>query len=423
MTQEVIKIRGGQTLKGDVTISGAKNSAVAIIPATLLAQGQVKLDGLPQISDVETLVSLLEDLNIKAHLNGKTLEVDTSEIENAPLPNNKVESLRASYYMMGAMLGRFKKCVIGLPGGCPLGPRPIDQHIKGFKALGAEIDESNDTSMKIEAKELHGANIFLDMVSVGATINIMLAAVHATGQTVIENAAKEPEVVDVANFLNSLGADIKGAGTSTLKINGVDSLHGSEYQIIPDRIEAGTYMCIAAAVGEEITINNIVPKHVEALTVKLKELGVDIQVDGDAEKAIIKRKSSYKNVDIKTLVYPGFATDLQQPITPLLFMADGPSFVTETIYPARFRHVDELKNMGANIEADMETGTATIKPSSLNGAEVYASDLRAGACLIIAGLLAEGVTTIYNVRHIYRGYTDIVKHLKELSANIWTEEV
>lgn len=423
MTQEVIKIRGGQTLKGEVTISGAKNSAVAIIPATLLAQGQVKLDGLPQISDVETLVSLLEDLNIKAQLNGKTLEVDTSEIQNAPLPNNKVESLRASYYMMGAMLGRFKKCVIGLPGGCPLGPRPIDQHIKGFKALGAEIDESNDTSMKIEAKELHGANIFLDMVSVGATINIMLAAVHAKGQTVIENAAKEPEVVDVANFLNSLGANIKGAGTSTLKINGVKDLHGSEYQIIPDRIEAGTYMCIAAAVGEEITINNIVPKHVEALTVKLKELGVDIEIDGDAEKAIIKRKPMYKNVDIKTLVYPGFATDLQRPITPLLFMADGPSFVTETIYPARFRHVDELKHMGANIDADMQTGTATIKPSTLNGADVYASDLRAGACLIIAGLLAEGITTIYNVRHIYRGYTDIVTHLKTLGADIWTEEV
>ncbi|MDY4022964.1 UDP-N-acetylglucosamine 1-carboxyvinyltransferase [Staphylococcus borealis] len=423
MTQEVIKIRGGQTLKGEVTISGAKNSAVAIIPATLLAQGQVKLDSLPQISDVETLVSLLEDLNIKAQLNGKTLEVDTSEIQNAPLPNNKVESLRASYYMMGAMLGRFKKCVIGLPGGCPLGPRPIDQHIKGFKALGAEIDESNDTSMKIEAKELHGANIFLDMVSVGATINIMLAAVHAKGQTVIENAAKEPEVVDVANFLNSLGANIKGAGTSTLKINGVKDLHGSEYQIIPDRIEAGTYMCIAAAVGEEITINNIVPKHVEALTVKLKELGVDIEIDGDAEKAVIKREPMYKNVDIKTLVYPGFATDLQQPITPLLFMADGPSFVTETIYPARFRHVDELKQMGANIDADMQTGTATIKPSTLNGADVYASDLRAGACLIIAGLLAEGITTIYNVRHIYRGYTDIVTHLKTLGADIWTEEV
>lgn len=423
MSQEVIKIRGGQPLKGEVTISGAKNSAVAIIPATLLAQGQVKIDGLPQISDVETLVSLLEDLNIKTNLNGKTLEVDTSEIKNAPLPNNKVESLRASYYMMGAMLGRFKKCVIGLPGGCPLGPRPIDQHIKGFKALGAEIDESSDTSMKIEAKELHGANIFLDMVSVGATINIMLAAVHAKGQTTIENAAKEPEVVDVANFLNSLGANIKGAGTSTLKISGVEELHGAEYQVIPDRIEAGTYMCIAAACGEEVTIKNIVPKHLEALTVKLNELGVDIDIDDDKEQIVIKGKSSYKNVDIKTLVYPGFATDLQQPITPLLFMTDGPSFVTETIYPARFRHVEELKNMGASIEADTSTGTATIKPSKLQGAEVYASDLRAGACLIIAGLLAEGVTTIYNVKHIYRGYTDIVKHLKDLGADIWTEQV
>lgn len=350
MTQEVIKIRGGQTLEGEVTISGAKNSAVAIIPATLLAQGQVKLDGLPQISDVETLISLLEDLNIKVSLDGKQLEVDTTEIQNAPLPNNKVESLRASYYMMGAMLGRFKKCVIGLPGGCPLGPRPIDQHIKGFKALGAEIDESSETSMKIEAKELHGANIFLDMVSVGATINIMLAAVHAKGQTIIENAAKEPEVVDVANFLNSIGAEIKGAGTSSLKINGVEELHGTEYSVIPDRIEAGTYMCIAAAVGKEISINNIVPKHVEALTMKLKELGADVEVDSDAEKVTIKRQSTYKNVDIKTLVYPGFATDLQQPITPLLFMTDGPSFVTETIYPARFRHVEELKKWAQTLK-------------------------------------------------------------------------
>lgn len=419
MAQEVIKIRGGQTLKGEVEISGAKNSAVAIIPATLLAQGQVKLDGLPQISDVETLVSLLEDLNIKARLNGKQLEVDTTQIENAPLPNNKVESLRASYYMMGAMLGRFKKCVIGLPGGCPLGPRPIDQHIKGFKALGAKVDESSSTSMKIEADRLVGANIFLDIVSVGATINIMLAAVRAEGHTVIENAAKEPEVVDVANFLMSLGADIKGAGTSTIKINGVERLHGSHHQVIPDRIEAGTYMCIAAACGEDIRINNIIPTHVEPLTVKLKELGVDIQVDDDS--VFIRRSTPYSSVDIKTLVYPGFATDLQQPITPLLFMADGVSFVTETIYPARFKHVDELKNMGANISAD--DGTATIKPSKLTGAEVYASDLRAGACLIVAGLLAEGVTTIYNVKHIYRGYTNIVKTLKALGADIWTEEV
>ncbi|GJF96831.1 UDP-N-acetylglucosamine 1-carboxyvinyltransferase [Staphylococcus argenteus] len=419
MAQEVIKIRGGRTLNGEVNISGAKNSAVAIIPATLLAQGHVKLEGLPQISDVKTLVSLLEDLNIKATLKGTELEVDTTEIKNAVLPNNKVESLRASYYMMGAMLGRFKKCVIGLPGGCPLGPRPIDQHIKGFKALGAEIDESSATSMKIEAKELKGAHIFLDMVSVGATINIMLAAVYATGQTVIENAAKEPEVVDVANFLTSMGANIKGAGTSTIKITGVEKLHGSEYQVIPDRIEAGTYMCIAAACGENIILNNIVPKHVETLTAKFSELGVNVDVQD--ERLRINNNAPYQFVDIKTLVYPGFATDLQQPITPLLFMANGPSFVTDTIYPERFKHVGELKRMGANIEVD--EGTATIKPSTLHGAEVYASDLRAGACLIIAGLIAEGVTTIYNVKHIYRGYTDIVEHLKALGADIWTETV
>ena len=292
-------------------------------------------------------MSLLGDLNIDAKLDGTTLEVDPNEIENAPLPNNKVESLRASYYMMGAMLGRFKKCVIGLPGGCPLGPRPIDQHIKGFKALGAHVDESSETSMKIEADRLIGANIFLDIVSVGATINIMLAAVRAEGQTVIENAAKEPEVVDVANFLTSLGANIKGAGTSTIKIKGVEHLHGSHHQVIPDRIEAGTYMCIAAACGEDIVINNIIPTHVEPLTVKLKELGVNINVGDDS--VTIKRSTPYSSVDIKTLVYPGFATDLQQPITPLLFMADGVSFVTETIYPARFKHVEELKNMGANI--------------------------------------------------------------------------
>ncbi|MBE5665043.1 UDP-N-acetylglucosamine 1-carboxyvinyltransferase [Staphylococcus sp. SS87] len=419
MAQEVIKIRGGRTLNGEVNISGAKNSAVAIIPATLLAQGHVKLEGLPQISDVKTLVSLLEDLNIKATLDGTELQVDTTEIKNAVLPNNKVESLRASYYMMGAMLGRFKKCVIGLPGGCPLGPRPIDQHIKGFKALGAEIDESSATSMKIEAKELKGAHIFLDMVSVGATINIMLAAVYATGQTVIENAAKEPEVVDVANFLTSMGANIKGAGTSTIKITGVEKLHGSEYQVIPDRIEAGTYMCIAAACGENIILNNIVPKHVETLTAKFSELGVNVDVQD--ERLRINNNAPYQFVDIKTLVYPGFATDLQQPITPLLFMANGPSFVTDTIYPERFKHVEELKRMGANIEVD--EGTATIKPSTLHGAEVYASDLRAGACLIIAGLIADGVTTIYNVKHIYRGYTDIVEHLKALGADIWTETV
>ncbi|MDK7115521.1 UDP-N-acetylglucosamine 1-carboxyvinyltransferase [Staphylococcus pettenkoferi] len=419
MTQEVIKIRGGQTLSGTVHNHGAKNSAVAIIPATLLAEDKVTVEGLPEISDVDTLVSLLGDLNIHTELDGTTLDVDPTEIENAPLPNNKVQSLRASYYMMGAMLGRFKKCVIGLPGGCPLGPRPIDQHIKGFKALGAVVDESSETSMKIEADQLVGANIFLDMVSVGATINIMLAAVRAKGQTVIENAAKEPEVVDVAAFLSSLGANIKGAGTSTIKITGVEHLHGSRHQVIPDRIEAGTYMCIAAACAEEMTIDHIIPKHVEPLTVKLKELGVDVDMHEDS--VTIRRQSPYDSVHIKTLVYPGFATDLQQPITPLLFLSEGISLVTDTIYPARFKHVEELQNMGADISADQ--GTATIKPSTLHGASVYASDLRAGACLIVAALLAEGVTTIYNVKHIYRGYTQIVETLKRLGADIWTEEV
>lgn len=419
MAQEVIKIRGGQTLSGTVNNHGAKNSAVAIIPAAILAEDDVTISGLPEISDVNTLVSLLGDLNINTTLEGSTLNVDPKSIENAPLPNNKVESLRASYYMMGAMLGRFNKCVIGLPGGCPLGPRPIDQHIKGFKALGAEIDESSDTSMKLVADKLVGANIFLDIVSVGATINIMLAAVRAEGQTIIENAAKEPEVVDVAAFLSSLGADIKGAGTSTIKINGVSKLHGSNHQVIPDRIEAGTYMCIAAACGDDIKLNNIIPTHIEPLAVKMKELGVDIQVDDDSVS--IKRNTPYKSVDIKTIVYPGFATDLQQPITPLLFLTEGVSYVTETIYPARFRHVEELQKMGANIHS--ADGTATIKPSQLKGAEVYASDLRAGACLIVAGLLAEGVTTIYNVKHIYRGYTNIVKTLSALGADIWTEEI
>lgn len=419
MAQEVIKIRGGQPLKGKLKINGAKNSAVAIIPAALLAEDVVTLEGLPQISDVATLVSLLEDLNIKTDLKDTELKVDPTEIKNASLPNHKVESLRASYYMMGAMLGRFKKCVIGLPGGCPLGPRPIDQHIKGFKALGATIDESSPTSMKIEAEELKGANIFLDMVSVGATINIMLAAVRAEGQTVIENAAKEPEVVDVATFLTGMGANIKGAGTSTIKITGVDHLYGVTHQIIPDRIEAGSYMCMAAACGAEVELDNIIPKHIEPLTVKLRELGVDVEIDDDRVK--LKGQLPFNSVNIKTLVYPGFATDLQQPITPLLFLADGPSFVTDTIYPERFRHIEELRKMGGEISVDQNT--ATVKPSQLHGASVYASDLRAGACLIIAGLIAEGVTTIYNVNHIYRGYTNIVENLKSLGANIWTEKI
>jgi len=418
MSEEVIKIRGDKLLNGKVQISGAKNSAVALIPATLMADDIVKLDGLPDISDVVTLMSLLGDLNIKTELEGDTLTVDSSEAVNLPLPNHKVQSLRASYYMMGAMLARFKKCTIGLPGGCPLGPRPIDQHIKGFEALGATVT-SDEGGMHLHAENLRGATIFMDVVSVGATINVMLAASMAEGKTVIENAAKEPEIVDVATLLNNMGAKIRGAGTDTLKIEGVEKLHGTSHTIIPDRIEAGTYMCAAAAMGEEVVIENIIPLHMDPLTAKLKEMGVNIEVGEDS--AIIRRSESLKPLNITTNVYPGFATDLQQPFTPLLFMANAASTVSDTIYPARFKHVDELRRMSADIRE--ESGTAYIKPSKLTGSEVAASDLRAGACLVIAGLTAEGVTTVYNVKHIDRGYSGIVEKLKGLGADIWRERI
>lgn len=418
MSQEVIKIKGGNKLNGKVQISGAKNSAVALIPASLMANDVVTLDGLPDISDVKTLMSLLGDLNIKTDLDGDQLVVDSSDAVNLPLPNNKVQSLRASYYMMGAMLGRFKKCVIGLPGGCPLGPRPIDQHIKGFEALGAKVTNEQG-AMYLIAEELVGAKIFMDVVSVGATINIMLAASLAKGKTVIENAAKEPEIVDVATLLNNMGAKIRGAGTDTLKIEGVESLHGTKHAIIPDRIEAGTYMCAAAAMGEEVYIENIIPLHLEPLIAKLKEMGTEIELGEDS--ILIKGKDEYKPVDIQTSVYPGFATDLQQPFTPLLLKANGQSKITETIYPARFKHVDELIRMGAKVS--LENGTAIYYPSKLTGANVAASDLRAGASLLIAGLISDGVTTVYNVNHIHRGYSGIVDKLKALGADIWTETV
>ena len=418
MSQEVLKIKGGNKLNGKVQISGAKNSAVALIPASLMANDVVTLDGLPDISDVKTLMSLLGDLNIKTDLDGDQLVVDSSDAVNLPLPNNKVQSLRASYYMMGAMLGRFKKCVIGLPGGCPLGPRPIDQHIKGFEALGAKVTNEQG-AMYLIAEELVGAKIFMDVVSVGATINIMLAASLAKGKTVIENAAKEPEIVDVATLLNNMGAKIRGAGTDTLKIEGVESLHGTKHAIIPDRIEAGTYMCAAAAMGEEVYIENIIPLHLEPLIAKLKEMGTEIELGEDS--ILIKGKDEYKPVDIQTSVYPGFATDLQQPFTPLLLKANGQSKITETIYPARFKHVDELIRMGAKVS--LENGTAIYYPSKLTGASVAASDLRAGASLLIAGLISDGVTTVYNVNHIHRGYSGIVDKLKALGADIWTETV
>ncbi|ORN82454.1 UDP-N-acetylglucosamine 1-carboxyvinyltransferase [Staphylococcus aureus] len=417
-----IVIKGGNKLTGEVKVEGAKNAVLPILTASLLASDKPsKLVNVPALSDVETINNVLTTLNadVTYKKDENAVVVDATKTLNEEAPYEYVSKMRASILVMGPLLARLGHAIVALPGGCAIGSRPIEQHIKGFEALGAEIHLENGNIYANAKDGLKGTSIHLDFPSVGATQNIIMAASLAKGKTLIENAAKEPEIVDLANYINEMGGRITGAGTDTITINGVESLHGVEHAIIPDRIEAGTYMCIAAACGENVILNNIVPKHVETLTAKFSELGVNVDVRD--ERIRINNNAPYQFVDIKTLVYPGFATDLQQPITPLLFMANGPSFVTDTIYPERFKHVEELKRMGANIEVD--EGTATIKPSTLHGAEVYASDLRAGACLIIAGLIAEGVTTIYNVKHIYRGYTDIVEHLKALGADIWTETV
>jgi UDP-N-acetylglucosamine 1-carboxyvinyltransferase len=414
---EKLKIAGGYPLKGTVRISGAKNSAVALIPATILAESPVTIEGLPDISDVEILKGLLEEIGGNVNLANDEMTVDPSTMISMPLPNGKVKKLRASYYLMGAMLGRFKKAVIGLPGGCHLGPRPIDQHIKGFEALGASVTNEQG-AIYLRADELRGARIYLDVVSVGATINIMLAAVRAKGRTVIENAAKEPEIIDVATLLTNMGAKIKGAGTDVIRIDGVESLHGCRHTIIPDRIEAGTYMIIGAAVGEGILIDNVIPQHLESLIAKLREMGVTIESGND--QIFVSGTQKLKAVDIKTLVYPGFPTDLQQPFTTLLTKSTGSSVVTDTIYGARFKHIDELRRMNANIK--VEGRSAIINgPILLQGAKVKASDLRAGAALVIAGLLAEGITEVTGLEHIDRGYSHLVEKLNGLGATVWRE--
>ena len=411
-------IAGGDPLKGTVRISGAKNSAVALIPATILADSPVTIEGLPDISDVQILQGLLEEIGGKVTFTNNEMWVDPSEMISMPLPNGKVKKLRASYYLMGAMLGRFKKAVIGLPGGCHLGPRPIDQHIKGFEALGATITNEQG-AIYLRADELRGARIYLDVVSVGATINIMLAAVRAKGRTIIENAAKEPEIIDVATLLTNMGAKIKGAGTDVIRIDGVDELHGCQHTIIPDRIEAGTYLILGAAAGDGLLIDNIIPQHLESLIAKLREMGVPIETSDD-QVFVGKSPTPLKAVDIKTLVYPGFPTDLQQPLTSLLTNAVGTSMVTDTIYGARFKHIDELRRMNANIK--VEGRSAIINgPVKLQGAKVKASDLRAGAALVIAGLMAEGITEVTGLEHIDRGYSHLVEKLNGLGATIWRE--
>ncbi len=412
-------IKGGKLLEGMVQISGAKNSAVALIPAAILADSYVTIDNLPHISDVKLLAELLREIGGEVELNEKEITINSTAMIPMPLPNGRVKKLRASYYLMGAMLGKFKKAVIGLPGGCNLGPRPIDQHIKGFEALGAQVTNEQG-AIYLRADELRGAKIYLDVVSVGATINIMLAAVKAKGQTIIENAAKEPEIIDVATLLTSMGAKIKGAGTNVIRIDGVDSLSGCRHSIIPDRIEAGTYMILAAAAGKKVMIDNIIPYHVESLIAKLREMGVKIDVEDD--RLTIHNSSEKKAVDIKTLVYPGFPTDLQQPFTSLLTQAEGTSVVTDTIYNARFKHIDELRRMGADVKVE---GRAAIihGGKKLQGAKVRASDLRAGAALVVAGLLADGITEITGVEHIDRGYAYLEEKLLGLGAEIWREKM
>lgn len=418
---EKLMIAGGYPLKGTVRISGAKNSAVALIPATILADSPVTIEGLPDISDVQILKGLLEEVGGKVEMKNHDMTVDPSSMISMPLPNGKVKKLRASYYLMGALLGRFQKAVIGLPGGCHLGPRPIDQHIKGFEALGASVTNEQG-AIYLRADELRGARIYLDVVSVGATINIMLAAVRAKGRTIIENAAKEPEIIDVATLLTNMGAKIKGAGTDVIRIEGVDQLHGCRHTIIPDRIEAGTYIILAAAAGQGVLVDNVIPQHLESLIAKLREMGVDIEVKDEQVYIGSTEGKKLKAVDIKTLVYPGFPTDLQQPFTSLLTRAEGTSIVTDTIYGARFKHIDELRRMNAEIK--VEGRSAVIHgPVKLQGAKVKASDLRAGAALFIAGLMADGITEVTGLEHIDRGYSHVVEKLSGLGATVWRESL
>ncbi len=416
---DVFKVNGGNRLKGTIKVSGAKNSAVALIPATILADSKVTIEGLPEILDVWTLKSLLEEIGGEVTFEDGDMTVDPTKMIDMPLPNGNVKKLRASYYLMGAMLGRFKQAVIGLPGGCYLGPRPIDQHIKGFEALGATVTNEHG-AIYLRAEKLTGAKIYLDVSSVGATINIMLAAVLAEGQTIIENAAKEPEIIDVATLLTSMGARIKGAGTNVIRIDGVESLHGTTHTIIPDRIEAGTYMLLAAAIGDGIVIDNVIPMHVDSLTAKMREMG--IEVIEDEESITIPKVEQMKAVDIKTLVYPGFPTDLQQPFAALLTQANGMAVITDTIYSARFKHIAELNRMGATGKVEGRTSIIT-GPTELTGATVTATDLRAGAALVIAGLIAHGETIIHDIYHIERGYSHIVEKLTAIGADIRKVEI
>lgn len=410
-------IHGGTALRGEVEISGAKNAAVAIIPAALMVDGVCRIENIPQISDTEMLLTILKELGAKVRFMSKsTIEIDCTNVRYQDAPYDLMRKIRASYYLIGAMLGRFGSAKTTMPGGCNFGVRPIDQHIKGMTALGADVDVKNGF-VYADARDgrLHGARIYLDKVSVGATMNIMLAAALAQGRTIIENAAREPHIVDLANFLNSMGADVRGAGTDTIKVNGVDKLHGGSYAIIPDQIEAGTYMVAAAATGGEVLVKNVIPRHLECISAKLRETGTIVQEYEDS--VLVKGASTLRRVNIKTLPYPGFPTDMQPPMGALMCVANGTSVITEGVYDNRYKYTNELRKMGAEIQVDGRV--AVIEGGKrLTGAPVHACDLRAGAAMVIAGMCASGTTVVEDVRFIERGYENFVGKLKALGADI-----
>ncbi len=415
-----IQVEGNHLLSGTINISGAKNSAVALVPASLLSDEEVKIENIPNISDIDALNEILEYLGAKVERNKDCIIINPKSIVNKEIPENISKKLRASYYFMAALLGKYKKVEMYFPGGCSIGARPIDQTLKAFEKLGAKVIK-NENKYTITAEYLKGAHIYLDMPSVGATINTILASVKARGETIIENAAKEPEIVSVATFLNNMGARITGAGTSEIKISGVDYLAKGFTEVIPDRIEAGTYLILGALIGKDLKINNIIPKHIEALTDKLKEIGFDLKIGFDY--ITISTKDNLNPVSIKTLGYPGFPTDLQQPFTTLLTKCKGISYIEETIYENRFKNVEYLNKMGANIEIITDHKIKIQGPTNLTCSNVYATDLRGGASVLLAALSSKGVSNIYDVEHLLRGYENIVEKLSNVGAKIKIEEI
>ena len=416
---KIMEINGGKELNGTIRVSGAKNASVAIIPAAILSDEEVTICNVPEITDTDALCDILDELNVKVSRASGSLVIDPKDMINGEIKEEYSKKLRASYYFMGALLGKYKKVSMFFPGGCSIGARPIDLHLKGFEALGAKVTK-NKNKYTVEAKELKGANIYLDIASVGATINIMLAAVKAKGRTVIDNAAKEPEIVNVATFLNNMGAHIVGAGTSTIKIDGVESLHKCFHEIIPDRIEAGTYIIIGALCGNPIKVDNLIPDHIDSLLSKLEEIGINLEVGRDY--VLVSKQDKLKPTTIKTAVYPGFPTDLQQPFTVLLTQATGTSKVVETIWENRFMHIPYLNELGANITIKNQTAVIEGK-TELTGTNVVATDLRAGAAMVAAALTASGKTTISDVEHILRGYEQIIEKLNGVGASIKLKEI